>query len=198
MLTQKLLSLNPEEGIFDNMQFPIDGVPMPDYNTNTDEGGIKYGIIEGTNIGYIYITTHFYENVNEEFYDAVLELTNTEGLIIDLRYNFGGYISQSLNSGIGALLSAQNTHTLTLLERCDKNTLFALCESSIEHNWFITGEKFNSYEGPIAILVGPNCFSMGEITAYRLQNLPTAKFFGKSTKGGLSGYSSEKIFRDCF
>ena len=53
----------------------------------------------------------------------------------------------------------------------------------------ITGNPATRYENPIAILLGPNCKSDGEMNAYRFKYLFNVKTFGKPTWGSLGAPS---------
>ena len=93
-----------------------------------------YGIVEGTNIGYIYLLLNlegifgFNYNTDEQFYEAVRSLSGTEGLIIDLRLNFGGW---SLFNGAFKLLFNTRQYTLDDAIRCSQRfnslMIFSLC-----------------------------------------------------------------------
>ncbi len=61
-----------DEVFFCTEQLNIPGVPMPDYYS---EQLFSYGIIEGTQIGYIYGWGWFWEAENE-FYNAIDDLMN--------------------------------------------------------------------------------------------------------------------------
>jgi len=70
-------------------QMEIPGVPMPDYLAGDRA---TYGIISGTQIGYIYIASWF-DDIEQQFFNAVKSLMNdyqTTGLIIDFRGSYGG------------------------------------------------------------------------------------------------------------
>ena len=43
----------------------------------------------------------------------------------------------------------------------------------------------NYYERPIAVLLGPTCVSMGDLTAQRLRYHPMVRFFGLSSNASL-------------
>ena len=80
------LSLPP---MLNNEQISIPGVPFPDYFNGQL---VSYGIIENTNIGYIYLYSEDPQDVSElQFFQAVDSLKNTDALIIDMRINFGGW-----------------------------------------------------------------------------------------------------------
>lgn len=169
--------------IINNEQMPIPGVPMPLGFFGT-HGAVTYGIIEGTNIGYIYVYHHQYANVSSEFDAAVLALMQTDGLIIDIRVNWGG--GWGLNTGISRLINYP-THTLDMMKRCSAGNLFEICPSN---EWFIgdiPGDIGTFYDRPIAVLLGSGCVSYGDISSWQLTYVPNAKMFGRAPVAAFSG-----------
>ena len=81
--------------IWGNEQLPVKGVPIPDILKNDY---VSWGIIESTNIGYIYVASWNSNpayNISNEFADAVYQVMyrqQTSGLIIDMRNNDGGWM----------------------------------------------------------------------------------------------------------
>jgi hypothetical protein len=71
--------------------------------------------------------------------------------------------------------------------RCN-TTDFSLCPAQNYSETEISGNANSIYDRPIAVLIGPNCCSMGDITAYLLDFHPMADFFGKSTCASM-GYN---------
>ena len=174
--------------MLNNEQVAIPGVPFPDYLHNQF---ISYGIIDNTNIGYIYLYKEDPEGVaNQQFTKALNALQNTNGLIIDMRFNMGG--SDFLN---GAFSSLFNESILTLEDgvRCNSLT-YDLCPSGNENSFSTNGLPPKMYDRPIAVLLGPTCVSMGDITAQRLRYHPMVKFFGKSSAGSLGDSHSISSF----
>jgi hypothetical protein len=182
----------PVEGLmWNNEQLPVPGVPFPDPD-KFDERSVTYGIVEGTNIGYIYLYAEIYKgifpgcnyNADDQFYEAVRSLLGTEGLIIDLRINFGGF---ALFDKAFNLLFNSRQATLEGAVRCNQ-TDFSLCPANDQSLFLITGNPMSWYDRPMAILTGPNCASNGDMTAYRFGYHPMARFFGKSTTAALTYY----------
>ena len=71
-------------------QLPIPGVPMPDYLGSNDP--VSWGIVEGTQVGYVYVRA-WAGDAGDQFYAAVPSLLTqyqTSGLIFDFRTNYGG------------------------------------------------------------------------------------------------------------
>ncbi len=159
-------------------QLPVPGVPMPDF---AHRELLSWGIIEGTTIGYIYGWGWAWD-AEREFHDAVeaLMTTNeTDGLIIDFRFNMGGNMHLS-SSGL-ALLFDRIVPTIDWVTRCHPDLHLALCEEGIWPSYVIPGDSATSYDKPIAVLVGPGSVSSGDQVALRMKFHPMARFFGKST-----------------
>jgi hypothetical protein len=184
-----------ENLMWNNEQLPVPGVPIPDAEQLCKKG-VTYGKVEGTNIGYIYLYVEAIAgmfglpyNSDKQFYEAVSALMETEGLIIDLRINYGG---GAYYADAEALLFNQNLRTMDGAYRCNKNENdFTLCPVKDYEAYRITGNPNSLYDRPMAVLIGPNCASMGDLTAYLLDYHPMAHFFGKATCGSLGDNGGE-------
>ncbi|MCW9064735.1 MAG: S41 family peptidase, partial [Ignavibacteriaceae bacterium] len=178
-----MVNLVAPSNYINNEQLPVPGVPMPLYNQNS--GAVTYGIIQGTNIGYIYVYHEGYAAVSLEFDEAVLALMQTDGLIIDIRFNWGG--AYGLNDGISRLMN-HSTLTMDVKKRCSPNDLFSLCPYTPSF-WIgeIPADVGTFYDNPIAVLLGPNCLSYGDVTSWQLSYVPNAKMFGRSPQAIYSG-----------
>ncbi len=177
-----MVNLTAPDYIINNEQMPIPGVPMPEGHF-FDHGGVTYGIIEGTNIGYIYIYNHEYPGVSSEFDAAVLALMQTDGLIIDIRADWGGYVG--LNTGISRLINFQ-TYTLDDEKRCSPVNLYDLCPS-LTLDGLIPNDIGTYYDRPIAVLIGSGCLSWGDVISWQLTYVPYARMFGRSPCAAFSG-----------
>jgi len=167
-----LLNLNVPPMV-NNEQLTIPNIPFPDVLANQCA---TYGILEGTNIGYIYLAKEDPEaTADAQFFEAVNALKNTDAMIIDMRLNFGGWalFSQAFN-----ILFNDNYSTIEDAYRCNTNT-FELCPAGNSSTFKVTGAH-PLYDRPIAVLLGPTCGSMGDVTAHRLVYHPMVEFFGKS------------------
>jgi hypothetical protein len=159
-------------------QLPVAAVPMPDF---AHEQLVSWGIIEGTKIGYIYVWGWAWD-AEREFHDAVLALMTeheTDGLIIDFRFNMGGNMHLS-DAGL-ALLFDRPVPTIDWVTRCHPDLHLALCDEGIWPSYVIPGDSATSYGEPIAVLVGPGAVSAGDQVALRMKFHPKARFFGAST-----------------
>jgi hypothetical protein len=176
----KSLSILPKE------QLPVPGVPFPDpENINTP---VYYGKVEGSNIGYIYIFGEI-SSTDLRLSQAIKSLSGTDGLIIDLRKNVGGWPCPQ--EGLGLLFNSFQ-YTLEDYQRCNPYD-FSLCTTNDKDYWSVQGNPSTWYEKPVAVLTGPNCVSNGEYIAYILTYRTTVRFFGKPTCGALGWESSDYI-----
>ena len=168
-----LLNLNAPS-MLNNEQMAIPNIPFPDYFNGQY---VSYGILDNTNIGYIYVLSETGSG-NSQFDQAVAALQNTDALIIDMRWNEGGVTSWT---GAFNILSNESFPTLEFATRCNPLD-FTLCSNGNVSTCFINGSQ-TRYEGPIAVLLGPNCISTGDRNAYRLKYLYNVRTFGKPTWG---------------
>jgi hypothetical protein len=192
--------INKSMDIFCSEQMNTAGVPKPDYY-----GGhvVSYGKVQGTNIGYIYCWA-WSKNACQEFYSAVKALMNTDGLIIDFRFNEGGNMFLS-NCGL-SLLFPYKVRTINFAGRKNKIDHLPMKDVTTPDNYDIPGTP-PGYSKPIAVLTGPGAVSSGDQVALRMKYHPTAKLFGKPTSGAFSGpvwsyIGNEWFFRyssaDCY
>ncbi len=129
--------------------------------------------LEGTNIGYINVTT-FAENTPQQFDDALKEALadDTEGLVIDLRGNPGGLLD-----------TAQS-----MLSRFIDNKIMLRTRGRDEAEEVLrtrNGESFR-LNIPIAILVNSDSASASEIFAGVMQEYDLASLVGEHTYGKAS------------
>lgn len=163
-------------------QMDIPGVPMPNYYAGERA---TYGIISGTQIGYIYVIG-WSGNVEQEFSNAIHTLMTdyeTTGLIIDYRTNFGGF-AEKAQKGYELLFNTTEPEYGWLV-RCNSYDHLALCSNGVPNlDTYISciyGAANSYYDKPIAVLVGPGAISGGDLNALAMKLHPMTRFFGKST-----------------
>jgi hypothetical protein len=166
-------------------QLDIAGVPKP---SNPDISSVSFGIVEGTWVGYIYVWDWYNGNVDQDFAAAVRNLAQAErvdGLIIDFRFNAGGYMRASFD-GLGALF-AHPVPSVGIDDRKNATDHFKMKKFippsvlNLDFNYPIGKRVKDSYDGPIAVLVGPGAVSAGDFSSYWASLHPRARTFGKST-----------------
>ena len=168
--------------MLNNEQMEIPGIPFPDYFNGER---VSYGILSNTNIGYIYLFAEWpTAAVDQQFAQAVIALQNTEGLIIDMRLNFGGW---ALFDEAFDILFNDFTLTIEDAYRLSPTTL-TLLPAGNANEFQIDADLASLYDHPIAISLGPTCISMGDVTAQRFHYHPTVRFFGKPPAASL-GFS---------
>ena len=168
-------------------QLPVKGIPFP--NLAAKEM-VSWGIVEGTNIGYIY-TWDWYGvptgNTQTQFYQAVTDLVLTkkvDGLILDSRTNWGG-APRFANSGFSILFNEDPTSNYQIADRVPGNDHFLFTVRSAPSNHFFTPTSY-IFDRPIAVLTGPNSGSSGDYNPFRLRFHPMTRFFGKPTNGAFT------------
>ncbi len=195
-----------------NEQLPVDGVEMPGsiFHEGYDLGipPLLYGIIENTNIGYIYVWTWSSKGLSDMFLSAINDLIqkNVTGLIFDYRRNVGGSLGASVpgynrmfNFDVNTLGNSNRSHFERHLDLHPCTVSGHYCKAPIPG---ITGDTF-LFDRPIAVLTGPSCFSAGEFNGYLLKSHPMSRFFGKGTNGSMTSFNgfysnSSKQFDHCF
>jgi hypothetical protein len=174
--------------IFGNEQLPVPGVPMPDL---ANEDYVTWGVIDGTEVGYIYVASWHWEaryQIRRKFYDAVRQLMDdTVGLILDFRLNLGGGGGQS-DDGFSLLFDSMvYTMDCDLRAVGSADHLETVPHPTLDAEYFkIRGSSSSSYDKPIAALIGPGAVSAGDVQAMRLSFHPHVRFFGKPTNGAFT------------
>jgi hypothetical protein len=173
---------------FCSEQLPIPGVPKPAPFT----GSVSWGIVDGTRIGYIYVW-NWQDPRGAAFEQAMIDLTvnqRVDGLIIDYRFNTGGFLNAP-RPGIGALLGHPtatvgfdirrdpgNHFRMTLL---DRPSLYLL-----DLNPSSPGLISASFDRPVAVLVGPGAFSAGDFGSLWMTEYKQVRVFGKPTSAAFN------------
>lgn len=130
-------------------------------------------------VGYIAVTS-FLDPIADKFKEALLELSDSPALIIDLRYNGGGNISEVLEMA-GYLLDKKYTFG-TYVKRSGKT------KQSLRT--FTAGRKGGQiYSKPVYILTSKFSASGSELFASSLQEFERATVIGSQTCGCLLGIS---------
>jgi Peptidase family S41/Tricorn protease C1 domain len=164
-------------------QLAVPGVPKPAAASDV----VTWGVLEGTRIGYIYVTA-WVGDAGTLFERAIRELTQeqereTDGLIIDFRFNSGGNMFLS-DAGLGMLFD-RPVATIGFDERADPNDHFKMRMAAPPHIYVI--DMYDNvydpraYDKPIAVLTGPAALSSGDQVALRMTFHPRARTFGEST-----------------
>jgi hypothetical protein len=161
-------------------QLPVPGVPFPDIN---NEPYVSSGIVDGINIGYIY-SWDWGPGTGGKLYDAVktfVDEFNITGLIIDSRYNFGGYAAEV--SKALSIFFNEDQDIIHNFVRSDPNDHLALeRDFSVDHYFHIDADNY-LFDKPIALLTGPTSISGGDVAPFELRYHPMVRTFGRATNG---------------
>jgi len=180
------------EWVYHSDQVPVAGVPMPKNRFPWGTEAVSWGVVEGTNVGYIYVWDWMTIETQELFAAAVDSLIHgrrVEGLILDFRMNWGGYWYG--HKGLSRLFNENPTTHHQRAKRTDVSnhygfTLYPPYTSTPTGSvtFLPTTEPF---DGPVAVLTGPSCFSAGEYYCFFMRYFPYARSFGRPTNGGFVG-----------
>jgi C-terminal processing protease CtpA/Prc len=163
-------------------QMPVAGVDFPwttDEEGATGEAGdATWGVIDGTNVGYIYMYNQY--NVWLDLPAAITDLMGTDGIVIDQRYNHGGWPSPNA-------FDLLFDHAVANLWNCAERDPEADDYEALlveDHDWYyIEGDPENAYTGPVAVLQGPHAVSGGDLFPYALSHSERVRRFGRITHG---------------
>jgi hypothetical protein len=177
----------------------VAGVPKPVAPFVAGGLPVTWGIVDGTRIGYIYVTA-WQGNAETLFAQAVEELSQkqeTDGLIIDFRFNGGGNMFFS-DAGLGMLFD-RPVATIAFAERAGPSDHFKM-RATVGGEGEFCGLRWEgstpdlyvidmcdrsydrrSYDRPIAVLAGPAALSSGDQVALRMTFHPRVRTFGKTT-----------------
>jgi hypothetical protein len=194
--TAPLFTTPPAPSPLCTEELAVPGVPKP----ATLDDVVTWGRIDGTQIGYIYVTA-WQGDAGDRFTQAIQELTQdpqrpTDGLIIDFRFNRGGNMFLS-DTGLGMLFD-RPVPTIGLAARSDPSDHYKLSplvgQTSVlcrglpgyPPSYFVIDMcdgiyDRRSYDRPIAVLTGPDAGSAGDQVALRMTYHPRARIFGEST-----------------
>jgi hypothetical protein len=140
----------------------------------------EYGNLKKANIGYIKIRTFEGENKSFEEIDSVLQaLNSTNGLIIDVRSNFGGEIS---NSKIIAGRLADTTR-YACKYRVRNGTKHDDFSEWINVSISPASNGFH-YNKPVAVLTNRSSYSATEWFVLFARVIPSVTIVGDTTGGG--------------
>ncbi|MFZ4455781.1 MAG: S41 family peptidase [Bacteroidales bacterium] len=134
------------------------------------EGNFAYGILPN-NAGYIYLSS-FEEGDWATDIDKILrDLSNTKGLILDVRNNGGGSSNIS-DVIISRFISTHITET------------FYYKDGTINSQLQIQPSGFVKYYKPVVILINGASFSCAELLPDLMKQLPNVTTVGDTTGGG--------------
>lgn len=169
-----------EMNIYCTEQMSVPGVPFPEIQ---NDEYLSWGIIEGTKIGYInvwkWLNTETY-NVSDHFLLAMEQLTGKQdlnGIIIDQRYNTGGF--SAYTTGLGTIFRNPAVFVAFFSSNDPANHysfIGRICTGGVGWNDLVP-----IYNKPIAVLTGAGAISAADFFVRILKFYPKSRTFGKST-----------------
>jgi hypothetical protein len=169
------------KSLFASEQVAVPGVRMPEYGNNEF---VTWGVVENTSVGYVYAYS-WHDEAAGPFASAINDLVKVRkvsGLILDFRYNRGGSITAA-DAGLEYLFN-QNPAGASRWLAAERSDPFDHLGFSYEPPFDAgSGMAADYYDRPIAVLLGPQCYSAGDYTAFRMRFHPMARLFGLPTNG---------------
>lgn len=156
------------------------GVPVP-WDALPDAGArppVTWALLPGTQIGYIYVYA-WTGSADTLFLQAVQELWDTTGLIVDFRYNLGGNMFLSFPA-LQELFNQNIAGVFAVGVRANIDDPYAM---NIITNGYGVTVNAQYYDHPIAVLTGTYAVSSGDIVGIYLASHPRARRFGRPSAG---------------
>ncbi|RPH80468.1 MAG: T9SS C-terminal target domain-containing protein [Nitrospiraceae bacterium] len=175
-------------------QMPVNGVPFPDLDHNKL---LSWGIVQGTNVGYIYgwdWSGNPWGETKTLFGQAVYDLIHqhhVQALILDFRTNPGGW-PEFANDGFARLFNFDPTpnYSQAIRVRGTDHFAFTLLPPLADQTFVPT----QIFDHPIAVLTGPLSGSSGDYNAFRLRFHPMVRFFGRPTCGAYTAGTNQSPY----
>jgi len=168
--------------LFATEQVSVPGVHMPNYAGGEN---VSWGVVDNTSVGYVYVYS-WDASVGPLFASAMSDLITVKkvsGLILDFRYNRGSYDSWvAANAGLDYLFAEDpcGPSRWRAATRLDPANHFSF---SFSPDPAAFSPRPDYYNRPIAVLTGPQAWSVGDHTAFRMRFHPMVRFFGLPTNG---------------
>lgn len=189
----------------------VPGVKQPEVSRFENES-MTYGIIEGTNIGYIYLTEcpYLFEEFGgdgypawdktifaDEFDAALGQLMETDGIIIDNRLNMGGR-PEPFYKGLKRIIQLDEPEYLFVDLRRSLNIKDREILSIPERKeWPIMADfkdHKGEYDNPVVVITSPDCISAGDILTTIFGVYDDFTVIGSHNNGSYAGVSGSREY----
>jgi hypothetical protein len=128
---------------------------------------------------------------NSEFDDAITSLMDTEGLIIDLRQNTGGYLSQVMGAFSKLFDKTMIKDAFTYRRNKQEGELGALIQDSyLPYTPAFIND--GQYDNPMVVIVDSMTLSAGDCLAYIFHLIPNATVIGQPHCASFSGFANKE------
>jgi len=134
------------------------------------KGKIKYTRLDG-NIGYVYISTFKLKNMSKEFARIMGEMEDTDGLIVDIRNNPGGYCNNAFRVVSWFIDSSLEVPRNYLFGKIQDNPSIQPVGNCLALSYF---QK----------VINGASYSAGDLFAELMKQVPTVTVVGDTTGGG--------------
>lgn len=168
---------------FPTEQMPVPGVNIVTYNQYYYSGvSLSWGVITGTRIGYVYMYDCSDASGNNMLnaVKTLVEDSMVNGLIIDIRTNFGGGFNAYIKTF--EYLNNEPVSWVGYGDRYDMNRMH-LYNYGFPSWYDVNDDDPHYFNHKVAILCGPNAVSAGDFLPVLFKHNPNVKVFGKSTAG---------------
>ncbi len=134
--------------------------------------GVEYGILNG-NVGYIHITHFNEDNMMDEFPSVMASVSETDGLIIDVRNNTGGD-HDKVSAVVSMFIESQMAWPLAFY-----------ADGVLFEPWPAIQPDVNNsrYVNPVVVLINGASLSSGELFPEVMNQLPNVTLVGDTTAG---------------
>ncbi|MDL2281923.1 S41 family peptidase [Parabacteroides sp. OttesenSCG-928-G06] len=144
-------------------------------------GGVKYRTLAKGKVGYIYYGS-FASGVSDSEIDAIFDLfKECRGLIIDIRDNGGGALSNSDR------IASRFPEEKTLVGYMQHKTGKAHNDFSDPYPVYLTPSDRTRWARPVIVLTNHRCYSAANNFVQKMRMLPQVTIMGDQTGGG-SGF----------
>ena len=164
-----------------NEQLPVEGIEFPGTEIISDTlpafiPSVSFDAILDNTIGYIYFFHMSFDDCVKKLEAASQSLAegDVQGIILDLRYNTGGF--NGWEKGFNPIFN-RGIDSCGLYAR----TINGGHDDLYRKESFLKALSKDFLNKPIALITGPGAMSMGDYASYFIHTQPMTRSFGKGT-----------------